>query len=319
MTLGRSAPGRRQAEYRETHAGAILRIRQQIRYAQVPHALLRDERLPLDAKGLAGYLLALPHDWQIVVTVLKRELRLGDDRWQRLAGQLEAAGYLARCAIPAARGVDDTDKGYAARWQWVSVFDPDGGAAAALVDELKEMARAAELQGDQARHRAITKAAAKVAFRVASPESPRPAFPGPGFPGPEKQVPKEVEVDNKKREKKERTRARDAKPQPQGTARRPLGRGEGKEEEAPLQNEASAPPPAQLTPAHQEAAAAAAALLRRAARSPSSGTGNRPRPEHVPAPPPERLTPTQRAARDAARREAATKLEKLKKKIGGGK
>ena len=318
MTLGRSAPGRRQAEYRETHAGAILRIRQQIRYAQVPHALLRDERLPLDAKGLAGYLLALPHDWQIVVTVLKRELRLGDDRWQRLAGQLEAAGYLARCAIPAARGVDDTDKGYAARWQWVSVFDPDGGAAAALVDELKEMARAAELQGDQARHRAITKAAAKVAFRVASPESPRPAFPGPGFPGPEKQVPKEVEVDNKKREKKERTRARDAKPQPQGTARRPLGRGEGKEE-APLQNEASAPPPAQLTPAHQEAAAAAAALLRRAARSPSSGTGNRPRPEHVPAPPPERLTPTQRAARDAARREAATKLEKLKKKIGGGK
>ena len=179
-------------------AGGILKQRRQDRFAQVPNSLARDKRLSLDARGLATYLLSLPADWQLRVRQLLQELGLGEDRWQRLAGQLEKAGYLARTAVPAAHG----DRG--SRWTWISFFDPAGDALACLLEDIESQAREADLATDPRRAAALRKAAARLAGR----DSPGLEDPGPRAPGTEKPgANKEKESTNTERFQNEHTPA----------------------------------------------------------------------------------------------------------------
>ena len=65
---------------------------------------LEDDRLSWAARGLLGYLLAKPDDWQLRVTDLCRRGDLGRDGVNRLLKQLRELGYLERRQVRDQRG-----------------------------------------------------------------------------------------------------------------------------------------------------------------------------------------------------------------------
>ena len=199
-------------------AGGILKQRRRDCFAQVPNDLARDKRLSLDARGLATYLLSLPGDWELRVRQLRADLGLGEERWQRLASQLERAGYLARVAVPAAE-----EKG--SRWTWISLFEPAGEARACLLEDLEVQAREAEKALDPRRAAALRNAASRLSGR----DSPGLEDPGPGGPGTEKpRANKEKEETNTERFQNEHTPAPGGgavSPQRQGVERSAPGSG----------------------------------------------------------------------------------------------
>jgi hypothetical protein len=97
------------------HSGGVVQVQHDVRWGSVPEALLEDDRLSLDSRAVAAWLAIKPRGWLIVVPVLVKRMRLGKDRWQRIARELEAAGYLSRSCGPGANG----------RWQWSVVFNPN--------------------------------------------------------------------------------------------------------------------------------------------------------------------------------------------------
>jgi hypothetical protein len=67
----------------------------------VPAALINDDRLGLDTRGFAAWLLARPGGWEIRATALPRLLssgasRVGREKAQRFLRELERAAYLTR-------------------------------------------------------------------------------------------------------------------------------------------------------------------------------------------------------------------------------
>lgn len=106
----------------DTHAGGVVRVEYPPgSWGSVPHALLQDRLLSLDTRGLAAWLATRPPGWQISVAFLRREHDLGEERWQRIARELESAGYLTRDKRP---GGAVTKKGrtYRQTWVWEIVF-----------------------------------------------------------------------------------------------------------------------------------------------------------------------------------------------------
>jgi hypothetical protein len=65
---------------------------------------LEDGRLSWAARGLLGYLLAKPDDWQLRVSDLRRRGDLGRDGVHRLLQQLQDFGYLRRRQVRDERG-----------------------------------------------------------------------------------------------------------------------------------------------------------------------------------------------------------------------
>jgi len=111
------------------HSGGVLQVEHSARWGAVPEPLLEDNRLDLDSRAVAAWLAIKPSGWQISIAALRRRLgrlihasdgqpleyrNLGKDRWQRIAGELEAAGYLQR----------DRRNGAAGQWIWHIVFNP---------------------------------------------------------------------------------------------------------------------------------------------------------------------------------------------------
>lgn len=73
-------------------------------YVVIDRRPLEDERLSWAARGLLGYLLAKPDDWQLRVSDLCRRGDLGRDGVHRLLQQLQDLGYLRRKQVRDARG-----------------------------------------------------------------------------------------------------------------------------------------------------------------------------------------------------------------------
>lgn len=111
------------------HDGGVLRVQHIARWGSVPEALLEDPRLALDTRAVASWLAIKPNGWHILVGVLQHRLgafvhdassktpvyrKLSKDRWQRIAKELEATGYLKRHLHNGASG----------RWIWNVVFNP---------------------------------------------------------------------------------------------------------------------------------------------------------------------------------------------------
>lgn len=100
------------------HTGGVVQVRHTTRYGVVPEALLEDSRLSLDSRAVAAWLAVKQDGWQILVGVLRTRLGyggqalLGKDRWQRIANELESAGYLTRKKI----------NGHVGRWSWHITF-----------------------------------------------------------------------------------------------------------------------------------------------------------------------------------------------------
>ena len=73
-------------------------------YVVIDRRPLEDERLSWAARGLLGYLLAKPDDWQLRVPDLCRRGDLGRDAVLGLLQQLRMLGYLERRQVRDERG-----------------------------------------------------------------------------------------------------------------------------------------------------------------------------------------------------------------------
>ena len=92
------------------------------RYGILPRRIPEDLRLPPDARLVAAWLATQQEGFQVVVTALASRLGLGKEKWQRIARQLEATGYLRRSCSPA---------GERGRWVWTTLFYADASAISA--------------------------------------------------------------------------------------------------------------------------------------------------------------------------------------------
>jgi hypothetical protein len=99
----------------------ILRVDKKAgRWEAIPVALITDERLGLDTRGFAVWLMSKPDGWEIRAGALPYLLKdrtatrghVGRDKARRLLRELERAGYLLRTRTQGRNG----------RWVWRSVF-----------------------------------------------------------------------------------------------------------------------------------------------------------------------------------------------------
>jgi hypothetical protein len=74
----------------------IVRRRHNGRFAALPNAIWTDDRLSVEAKGVLGYLLSRPHNWNVRLPQIGRVMNVGKDRLQRIFRQLIEAGYVTR-------------------------------------------------------------------------------------------------------------------------------------------------------------------------------------------------------------------------------
>ena len=74
----------------------IIRHKHKGRFTVVPNAIFDNDRLSLGAKGLLGFLLSRPGNWQVRHYQLQQKLDVGRKLLIRLLIELEEAGYLAR-------------------------------------------------------------------------------------------------------------------------------------------------------------------------------------------------------------------------------
>lgn len=96
------------------HGGGTLEVVHSARWGAVPEALLEDKRLGLDTRGTAAWLAIKPTGWKIVIEVLCNRLDITRGRWQRIARELEAFGYLQRDRVHGSNG----------QWIWMTSFSP---------------------------------------------------------------------------------------------------------------------------------------------------------------------------------------------------
>lgn len=63
-------------------------------FTVVDNALLRDPRITLDEKGLLCWFLSLPLDWEVIPAQVRKEHKIGRDKYQRMMKSLRLAGYI---------------------------------------------------------------------------------------------------------------------------------------------------------------------------------------------------------------------------------
>lgn len=83
----------------------IIRRNYTSRYAAFPNAIWEDGWIGIDEKGVLGYLLSRPPNWNVHLSHVARVMRVGKDRMQRIFRTLIAAGYVARGRIRNENGV----------------------------------------------------------------------------------------------------------------------------------------------------------------------------------------------------------------------
>jgi hypothetical protein len=74
----------------------IVRREHRAQLTIIPNAIFRDDRLSIEAKGVLGYLLSRPHNWQVRLDHVGRTLRIGRKKLQRIFRELIGAGYVTR-------------------------------------------------------------------------------------------------------------------------------------------------------------------------------------------------------------------------------
>ena len=109
------------------HSGRVATVRSARtpagQYGMVPHALLQDQSLQFDARAVAAWLVSRPEGWETSVSAIRQDLGLPRGRWQRVARELEAAGYLIRIRGQYEAGtVDQTGRLIGGRTCWTYEF-----------------------------------------------------------------------------------------------------------------------------------------------------------------------------------------------------
>jgi hypothetical protein len=75
-------------------ARMIIRRHHNSNFTIVPNAIYEDGLLSIEARGLLGYLLSRPHDWQVRLEHVQGVLNVGRDRLQRMIRELIDARYV---------------------------------------------------------------------------------------------------------------------------------------------------------------------------------------------------------------------------------
>ncbi len=91
-------------------SGGIIRTRKNRDYFTAANQPFNDRRLSWRARGLMGYLLSKPDDWEVRVPDLIRQGDVGRDAMTNMLRELERFGYLVRTKTQDEHG----------RWQWLS-------------------------------------------------------------------------------------------------------------------------------------------------------------------------------------------------------
>jgi hypothetical protein len=74
----------------------IIRREHRAHFTIVPNAMFLDKRLSIEAKGVLGFLLSRPHNWQVRLDHVGRTLRIGRKKLQRIFRELISTGYVTR-------------------------------------------------------------------------------------------------------------------------------------------------------------------------------------------------------------------------------
>jgi DnaD/phage-associated family protein len=90
-----------QAEYGETN---IVRVRKDARYFVASNIPFNDERLSWEARGVMGYLLSKPDDWQTRMADLINKGPAKMKAIRRILAELRAAGYMSRERVTISHG-----------------------------------------------------------------------------------------------------------------------------------------------------------------------------------------------------------------------
>jgi hypothetical protein len=80
----------------ETLGFMIIRRRHTRNFTVIPNGIHDDDRLSLETRGLLGFLLSRPPNWEIRHDALRRKFHISRQRLQGLLKELMAAGYLTR-------------------------------------------------------------------------------------------------------------------------------------------------------------------------------------------------------------------------------
>jgi hypothetical protein len=74
----------------------ILRLPKKEKYFRVANSVFNDQDLSWEARGVMGYLLSKPDNWQLRVLDLQRRGPAGQHKIRRILRELESARYLRR-------------------------------------------------------------------------------------------------------------------------------------------------------------------------------------------------------------------------------
>jgi hypothetical protein len=74
----------------------IVRRQHNSRFASLPNAIWEDPCVSVEAKGVLGYLLSRPHNWNVRPQQVGQVLNIGKDKLQRIFQELISAGYVTR-------------------------------------------------------------------------------------------------------------------------------------------------------------------------------------------------------------------------------
>lgn len=88
-------------------------------WESVPRRIFDDPRLALDTRGVAGFLATRTDSFTLSAAGLRTLLKLGKERYERIASELERAGYLERI-----QGRDNRGR---LRWEMIFRPEPVGG------------------------------------------------------------------------------------------------------------------------------------------------------------------------------------------------
>lgn len=84
--------------------GNIVRVQKNVRYFVASNIPFNDKRLSWEARGMMGYLLSKPDDWQTRMTDLINQSAAGAKVVRRILAELRQAGYMSRKRVTVSHG-----------------------------------------------------------------------------------------------------------------------------------------------------------------------------------------------------------------------
>src|SRR3990167_9730382 len=86
---------------------SVIRIKKDGNFFAASNIPFNDDRLSWEARGIMGYLLSKPDDWQVRFTDLVRRGPAGEHKVRRILKELEDVGYLKRTRYQTEAGTFD--------------------------------------------------------------------------------------------------------------------------------------------------------------------------------------------------------------------